>query len=333
MPSRLIDLHCDWLLQYASETTVFDPALYVGTERRIGQSVGYLQGTSAAVFSCHRRAEDWKRQPDPWDALSALITRIEAEFPGRLLIGPFDFARWKDDPEGLCWGIVGVEGFDFLIRESNDLDNLPKLFDRGVRVFQPVHSSDNRLAGSSQVGDERGLTALGSAFLQKLVEIPGGPRPSLDLAHMNPVALSEVLDWYEADTLRSERLIPIYSHGALAHEGYDSPRALRRESLVRLRALGGVIGFSVGPPFFESVEALKAGIEAAASLPFRRRMGFEGIAIGTDFLGVDATLPGMGTIDDVVAGLAKTFAPDAAEAVIRGNSVELIKRLTGSTGA
>src|SRR4051812_29012977 len=120
-PPRLIDLHCDWLLQYARETTVFDPSLYAEVEARLSQSEGYLQGTTASVFACYRRAEDWARQADPWKALSDLITRVEAEFPGRLLIGPDDHTRWLDDPEGLCWGVVGVEGFDALVRSPGDL--------------------------------------------------------------------------------------------------------------------------------------------------------------------------------------------------------------------
>ena len=70
---RLIDLHVDWLLQYAGETVVFDPALYPGIEARWGQAEGYLQTTRAAVVSCYRKAEDWAGQADPWSALGQLI--------------------------------------------------------------------------------------------------------------------------------------------------------------------------------------------------------------------------------------------------------------------
>src|SRR4051794_29416527 len=102
---RLIDLHTDWLLQYAPETTVFDPALYPRIPQRLPQAEGYLSGTSAAVLSCYRNADDWSRQPEPWQALGSLIARAEAEFSGRLLCGPADVARWDDDLDGLCWGM------------------------------------------------------------------------------------------------------------------------------------------------------------------------------------------------------------------------------------
>ncbi len=192
-PLRLIDLHTDWLLQYAPETTIYDPALYDGITRRLGQIEGYLQGTSAAVLSCSRRAEDWARHADPWAALGQLITRIEAEFPGRLLIGPDDSTRWRAEPEALCWGVIGVEGFDPLVRTPADLDRLAWLFERGVRLFQPVSTASNLLGGSSMAGDDRGLTDLGRSFLQALADLGAGPvHPMLDLAHLRSVELSMV---------------------------------------------------------------------------------------------------------------------------------------------
>jgi membrane dipeptidase len=332
MPLRLIDLHTDWLLQYAFETTVFDPALYPSIPARLAQTEAYLQTTWAAVIACFRSEEDWARQIDPWAALGTLITRIEAEFPGRLLIGPSDVVRWRANPDSLCWGMIGVEGFDALVRTAKEVDRLPSLFDRGVRVFQPVYDQTSLLGGSSQPGDVRGLTDLGRAFLETLAALalgPDGPRPIVDLAHLNPRSASDVLTWLESDPERARRVIPVYSHGALAHEAFTRPRAITRENLERLRALGGVIGFCVGPPFYPTADALKASIEEAASLPFRGQPGYEGIAIGTDFLGVSKTLPGLGNAPEVVAWLHATFAAETAAALLQSNAMALFERAAG----
>src|SRR4051794_12085889 len=124
MNPRLIDLHTDWLLQYATETTLFDATAYPGAADRLGQAEGYLGATSAAVVSCFRKQEDWATQPDPWRALADLIARIEAEFAGRILMGPDDFARWRAEPDGLTWAVIGIEGFDFLIRSEENLSGL-----------------------------------------------------------------------------------------------------------------------------------------------------------------------------------------------------------------
>jgi membrane dipeptidase len=328
---RLIDLHCDWLLQYATETSVFDPSLYGEVTGRLKQVDGYLQDTAAAVLACFRRATDWSRQADPWTALGDLITRLAAEFPGRLLIGPDDLTRWRDEPDGLCWAVIGVEGFDALIRSREDLARLASLFDRGVRVFLPSYTSKGLLAGSSEPGDDRGLTELGRAFLESLLELaaPNGPRPALDLAHLSPLAMSEVLAWFEAETSRADLLLPVYGHGAPVHADFDRPRAITVENLGRLRRIGGFVGFSVGPPFFPSAESLKASIDATAGLPFVDRAGYEGVAIGTDFLGVDGVLPGLANAGEVIAWLVETFDESTAYALMRGNAERFVSRLAG----
>jgi membrane dipeptidase len=318
-------------LQYAHETTVFDPALYPRVPGQLSQSEGYLQGTQVAVLSCYRDSDDWASQADPWAALGSLLTRAEAEFSGRLLIGPDDVARCLDDPDGLCWAVLGVEGFDALVRTSTDVDRLPGLFERGVRLFQPTYSPTSVLAGSSAAGDDRGLTDLGRAFLETLCRLTvdaGGPRPMLDLAHLNPRSASDVLDWFETEPTRASRVIPVYSHGALADDEFHSPRAITADNLRRLRALGGVVGFSV-VPFYSTIDQLRAGIEAAAEIPYLGRAGYEGIAIGTDFLGADQTLPGLGTVAGVVSWIASTFDPTTATALIRDNAFALLSRAAG----
>jgi hypothetical protein len=49
---RLVDLHCDWLRQYATETTLYDRSLYPEVPDRVGRLDGYLLGTSLAVLVC-----------------------------------------------------------------------------------------------------------------------------------------------------------------------------------------------------------------------------------------------------------------------------------------
>lgn len=331
---RLVDLHVDWLLQYAGESTVFDRADFPDIAQWIGQADGYLGATSAAIVACYRPEADWSRQADPWSALGVLITRIEAEFPGRVLRDPDDLARWRDDPEGLGWAMIGVEGFDHLIRSESDLARLPDLLRRGVRLFQPTYSTTSLLAGSSAPGDDRGLLDLGRRFLESLADLSDpdrGPRPIVDLAHLNPRSSGDVLAWFESDPERTNRLIPVYSHGGLAHPGFDRPRALTPENLARLRALGGVVGLGVSPPFYTDPDQIARAVESAAAVPFLGRTGHEGICLGTDFLGVDTTLPGLAHAPEVVAWAESTFPADVAAALLHENARRLIERAIGRT--
>ena len=336
MPTRLIDLHVDWLLQYAPDSSAFDPARYPNIKDRLPQAAGYLQATRAAILACYRAADEWADRPDPWAALVELIARIEAEFAGRLLIGVDDFDRWEDDQAGMTWGIVGVEGFDPLIRATADLDRLAPLFERGVRLFQPVYTSTTLLGGSSAPGDDRGLTDLGRAFLDALLaavpaDSPRSPRALLDLAHLNPATSGDVLAWYEADPARAERLIPIYSHGAPVHAGFDAPRALPVEHLRRLRALGGYVGVSVSPPFFGSIEEVEAAIRMIAEIPWKGEAGMRGIGIGTDFLGINETLPRLGDAEQVIKWAFQRFGKADANALLHDGPRGLIAAITGAT--
>jgi membrane dipeptidase len=283
-------------------------------------------------MSCYRREDDWASQANPWRALDDLIVCYEAEFSGRVLIGPVEYQRWQNDVDGLCWALIGVEGFDPLVRSADDIERLPALFDRGVRLFQPVYTANNALGGSSSPGDERGLTELGRAFLQRLSDVGGidsGPRPIFDLAHMNPQCMGDVLAWFEEDSGRLDRVIPVYSHGCLSHEGFDSPRAITDDNLRRLRALGGRVG--VTPAFYPSAETLRNGILAIADVPFRGQAGFEGLALGTDFLGIDHTPSGLGTVESLASWAVATFPTAQAEALLAGTARALLREAAGST--
>ena len=329
---RLIDLHVDWLLQYATESSTFPAEHYPRIAGRLGQSEAYLQSAEAAIVACYRSAGDWATRADPWSALFELIARVEAEFSGRILIGPEDLRRWEDEPDGLCWAVLGIEGFDPLIRCTADLARIPAIYHRGVRLFQPVYGPTSLLGGSSSPGDERSLTGLGRDFLDALLgvapETPG-PRPLLDLAHLNSATSSAVLDWFEAEPARADRLLPIYSHGAPVRPGFTSSRAITMGNLGRLRALGGLIGLGVSPPFFDDSDQIRVAVDAVARVPYLGREGVEGIAIGTDFLGVRDTLPGLSNAPEVIAWCERSFDSETALALLRGNARTLFSRLAG----
>ena len=257
---RLVDLHCDWLRQYATETTLYEGSLYPEIPGRVGRLDGYLLGTSLAVLACGRKPEDWSRQADPWEALGLMIARYEAEFAGRILRDARDVARWRSLPaDGLCWGVLGVAGFDFLVRQADDLDRLPALFERGVRVFQAVADDGGVLGGSASPGDDRGLTDLGRAFLARVAELArdgeSRPRPILDLAGMNAMTISETLRSYDdADVNRANLPLALLPDGRLSGAprwfvpgraepgGIPIPRRSRRPDarLARLRDAGRV---------------------------------------------------------------------------------------------
>jgi membrane dipeptidase len=332
---RLIDLHCNWLQQYATETTLFDPSLYAEVPDRLRRLDGYLLGTSVAVLVCGRKPEEWTKQADAWQSLGALLTRYQAEFTGRLLCNLADAARWRAEPaDGLCWGVLAVGGLDALIREPCDLDRLPGLFQRGVRVFQLVAHHAGLLAGSDHSGDDRGLTELGRDVLARLAELAAGeetgPRPILDLAHLNSRSRSELLHWFEHDSVRSRALLLVHSHGAWDGLPPPEPGGSGPADLPRMRALGGVVGLTPCASSYPAPAALQAAIETIASVPFEGRAGYEGIALGSNFLGLDQPTPGLHDVGRIARWIGRSFDRPTAAALSAGNARQLLLRSVGS---
>ncbi len=339
---RLVDLHCDWLWQYSAETTLFEPSVYGNVPDRLSALGGYLLGASAAVLFCSRKPDDWTKQGDRWGSLGDMLARYEAESAGRLFLGPQDLARFGSEPaDGLCWGIMGIGGLDFLVREWADLDRLAGAFERGVRVFQLVDGPENLLGGSSEAGDERSLTELGLAVLDSLFELAppvshAVARPVIDVAGLNASTLANVLDWAEQDRERASRLVLTASYGplgGLAPEcmGVTTTSASARENLRRFRDLGGVIGVSSGPPAVVSSGALRETIEAIASIPYLGRLGYDGIGIGTNFMRLTALLPDLRDVTLLSDWLVRTFGPDAGSELGERTAFRLLARAAGST--
>ncbi len=327
---RLVDLHCNWLLQYAGESTLFEPdGEYALAVARRGRLDGYLQSVATAVLVCARSSADWAARGDRWHALGSLITRYEAEFAGRLLIGQDDIPRHAESLRmgGLCYGILAIGGLDQLVREPADPDALARVFDRGVRVFQLVQSPGGPLAGSAESRDDRGLTALGRDCLSRLAELAqgaSGPRAIVDLAGMSAIATAETLDWLSADTNRIDRLPVIWSRG-----GLGDPGLANHDNLARLSSIGGVIGLSPGLPNHDSPDALKTAIESIAAIPFQGQTGYEGIALGADLLGVEQTLPGLENTQQVATWLGKTFDRATAKMLGQGAGLRVLLRAAG----
>jgi membrane dipeptidase len=174
-------------------------------------------------------------------------------------------AAHREDKD-IVGAIFGVEGAHAL---EGDLENLPVLFDAGVRMIGITHFFDNEFAGSAHGLEKGGLTDLGRELVTRMEEMG----IAIDLAHLSPTAIDDVL----AITNKP----PLVSHTGV-RATCDSPRNLSDEHIRAIAEAGGVIGIGYfelavcGTEPTEIVAAMKHVIEL---------VGDEHVALGSDYDG------------------------------------------------
>jgi membrane dipeptidase len=171
--------------------------------------------------------------------------------------------RVDDDVVGAIFGVEGAHALE------GDLDNLPVLFDAGVRMIGLAHFFDNEFAGSAHGLEKGGLTNLGHELVTRMEEMG----IAIDLAHVSTAAIDDVLAIAKEPTL-------------VSHTGVratcDSPRNLSDEQIRAIAAGGGVIGIGYfdlaicGTDPTQIVAAMKHVIEL---------VGDEHVALGSDYDG------------------------------------------------
>jgi microsomal dipeptidase-like Zn-dependent dipeptidase len=334
---RIIDLHARWPQQYAADLAGPESELARRIGPRLSQLAGYLSGTAAAFLVCGPGVGNWPAGAGCWRRLGETLRLVEAEFSGRLLLGPGDVQRWRAEPKPpLCWGMLAVEGLGQVLGGEADLDRIHRLFQRGVRAFAlagwETDGAGFWAANSSKIV----LSDLGQRCLATLVELgpPAGevgPCPLLDLAGLDQKAISAVLDWIEADPSRGGRLILFRSRGGWDPIDSDSERPIRclPAWMERVWRLGGVIGLTPGAAGLETpAQALQAILDVGPR-SFQGRPGWECIGIGTSFPEVERPAPGLETAGRIAGWLQSALEPAAARAVAWGNARRLIERAAG----
>ena len=168
--------------------------------------------------------------------------------------------------ENRVGALVGLEGAHCV---EGDIDQLVRFHAAGVRMIGLTHFFDNVYAGSAHGIEKGGLTEKGRELVERMVELG----IMIDLSHLSPVAIDDVLAMVDVPTV-------------VSHTGVkatcDNPRNLSDEHIRAIAAGGGVIGVgyfrlavcSTGPD--DIVAAMKHIVDL---------VGDGHVALGSDFDG------------------------------------------------
>ncbi|HEB89789.1 MAG TPA: peptidase M19 [Deltaproteobacteria bacterium] len=171
-------------------------------------------------------------------------------------------------PEGsrIVGAMLSIEGAHAM---EGDPDHLRTLFDAGYRMIGLTHFFDNEYAGSAHGVEKGGLTDLGRRTIADMEELG----IIVDLAHLAPKAIDEVLDLARRPT--------VVSHTGV-RATCDNRRNLSDEHIRRIAAGGGIIGIG----YWESAVCGRAPKDIARAIAHVVRLvGADHAALGSDYDG------------------------------------------------
>ncbi|MFT5695321.1 MAG: membrane dipeptidase [Myxococcota bacterium] len=162
--------------------------------------------------------------------------------------------------------LLGLEGAHAL---QSKVKYLERFYDAGVRMIGLTHFFDNDFAGSAHGVERGGLTDLGRDLVRRLIDYG----IMIDLAHLSPAAIDDVLAMVDVPTV-------------VSHTGVkgtcDNPRNLSDEHIRAIANGGGVIGIG----YFELAVCGTAPKDiVAAMLHVVGLVGDDHVALGSDYDG------------------------------------------------
>lgn len=129
--------------------------------------------------------------------------------------------------------IFGIEGLDYL-QNSDDIDILYSL---GLKSTNIVWNNENKFGGGAKANKNIGLTKLGKALVEKLID----KKIAIDLSHANEKTFFDIIDICKYMKNHGKDPIVFASHSN-TKAICDVPRNLTDEQIIAIKNLDGVIG-------------------------------------------------------------------------------------------
>ncbi|MFI3261173.1 MAG: membrane dipeptidase [bacterium] len=124
-----------------------------------------------------------------------------------------------------------IEGLDYV----NEIDEINKLYELGVRSILPVWNNDNHFGGGSK--GVSGLTNLGKDLLRRCIELG----IIIDMSHMNEITFDDTIKFLENEKNNNVDFKAMVSHSNI-YELCNHKRNLKDYQILKLNNVGGYFG-------------------------------------------------------------------------------------------
>jgi microsomal dipeptidase-like Zn-dependent dipeptidase len=212
------------------------------------------------------------------------------------------FIRDRNTNKKLVAGMLGIEGAHCL---NNDINNLQKFYDAGVRYIGLAHFFDNEWAGSAHGMKKGGLTDAGKQLIKKMDSL----HIIIDLAHSSPQTIDDIFKMTNGPVI-------------VSHTGVqgtcNNRRNLSDAQVFEIGKRNGLIGIGLW-------ETAVCGTDAAATAKAIKyvadKIGIDKVALGSDFDGAIEAPFDITGFPLIVAALEKEgFNREQIEKIMGGNT-------------
>ncbi|MBQ6655206.1 MAG: dipeptidase [Erysipelotrichaceae bacterium] len=271
---HIIDMHCDTITAlYHSGKDFVDNDLHISLNRLeksgyMAQCFAmfvYLEGNEHPFETCNRYID---RYDEIMNSNSGRIRRaLSAE----------DIER--NAREGFISAVLTTEEGGVL---EGKLDNIDRLYERGVRMMTLTWNFENELAYPNYLSEqlikadtERGLKPFGFEAVNRMWD----KGIIVDVSHLNDAGIYDVLKIARK---------PIVASHSNCRAIKDFPRNLSDDMILKLRDNGGIMGLNFCPDFIsDDIESDQIADMVAHIRHVRDLAGIETMALGSDFDGID----------------------------------------------
>jgi len=237
----------------------------------------------------------------------------------RLIKNEQDLDAIKDNTEDLGTLFL-LENADCLAGNTSHIEELKE---NGILAVGLTHAGSNRLGDGNNIRFSQGLTDAGRDIVRLLIE----NGTLLDVAHLHPACFRQMLDLVEA---------PIISSHTGIREVFDIQRNIDLEQAGEIFERGGIVGISLNPEMLAPEGTSEVNSVFVHLDTVVQKFGPDGVGIGSDFCGFDASIEGMEDISGighlVEELLNHGYGYRAVEKIMGENWFNMYKRVLAGEG-
>lgn len=303
----IVDGHCDTIKKAFEENISID-------DIQLGFNLTDAKLPMIQMMAIYISPEE---ENEGFDVAKKIIKKLDDEkdkFKNRIvqIYSSKDIEKVNNNQVGL---ILATENGSVI---QENLENVDKLYEAGVRIMSIVWNNKNELASGAMEKEDEGLTELGIEFVKYLNQ----KNILVDVSH------SSVKTFWDTSKISSK---PIVASHSCVYNLCHHPRNLQDEQIKQIAKMNGIIGIAFCSSFLSenNIADISNVIEHIKYI--KNLVGIDYVGIGSDFDGLEKEhilndMKGIKDIDNLIDGLkAEGFCHREIEKVLGDNWIRVLK--------